>query len=151
MYRFTCAHAQSHSHVQLFASSADQSQPGSSAHGLFQTRTLKWAAISYPRGSSQPDRSTSLVSNSYQNPRRFSLDIDKINPKIIWKGKISRTAKQFEGGREAKYEEFQDLHSYGNQDCVVLVAKHTDQRNRIENLQTDPHKYTKWIFSKDAK
>ena len=74
----------------------DYSQPGSSVHGLFQARILKWVAISYSRGSSQTrDRSTSLVSNSYQNTRRLSLDIDKINLKIIWKGKISRIAKQF--------------------------------------------------------
>ena len=40
---------------------------------------------------------------------------------------------------------------HGNQDGVVLVAKHTDQWNRIENLETDPDKHTKQSFSKDAK
>ena len=30
----------------------DCSLPGSSVHGIFQTRTLEWVAISYDRGSS---------------------------------------------------------------------------------------------------
>ena len=32
----------------------DSSSPGSSVHGIFEARTLEWAAISYPRGPSQP-------------------------------------------------------------------------------------------------
>ena len=32
----------------------DCSLPGSSAHGIFQTRVLEWVAISVSRGSSQP-------------------------------------------------------------------------------------------------
>ena len=32
----------------------DRSPPGSSVHGIFQTRILEWVAISYSRGSSQP-------------------------------------------------------------------------------------------------
>ena len=31
----------------------DCSPPGSSAHGVFQTRVLEWVAISFSRGSSQ--------------------------------------------------------------------------------------------------
>ena len=30
----------------------DYSPPGSSVHGIFQSRILKWVAISYSRGSS---------------------------------------------------------------------------------------------------
>ena len=30
----------------------DQSLPGSSVHGISQTRTLEWVAISFSRGSS---------------------------------------------------------------------------------------------------
>ena len=30
----------------------DCSSPGSSVHGIFQTRVLEWVAISYSRGSS---------------------------------------------------------------------------------------------------
>ena len=30
------------------------SPPGSSAHGIFQARILKWVAIPFSRGSSQP-------------------------------------------------------------------------------------------------
>ena len=32
----------------------DYSPPGSSVHGIFQARILKWAAISYSKGPSQP-------------------------------------------------------------------------------------------------
>ena len=32
----------------------DCSPPGSSIHGIFQTRILEWVAISFSRGSSQP-------------------------------------------------------------------------------------------------
>ena len=32
----------------------DSSPPGSSVHGVFQARILKWVAISFSRGSSQP-------------------------------------------------------------------------------------------------
>ena len=32
----------------------DCSLPGSSVHGIFQTRVLEWVAISFSRGSSQP-------------------------------------------------------------------------------------------------
>ena len=32
----------------------DCSPPGSPVHGIFQARVLKWVAISFSRGSSQP-------------------------------------------------------------------------------------------------
>ena len=34
--------------------SMDCSLPGSSVHGIFQTRVLEWVVISFSRGSSQP-------------------------------------------------------------------------------------------------
>ena len=36
----------------------DYNLPGSSAHGIFQARTLEWVAISLSRGSSQPKDQT---------------------------------------------------------------------------------------------
>ena len=39
------------SRVQL-CDPMDHSPPGSSVHGISQARTLEWAAISYPGGSS---------------------------------------------------------------------------------------------------
>ena len=53
------------SHVQLFCDPKDCSLPGYSVHGISQARILKWIAISFSRGSSQPrDRTKpgSLVS-----------------------------------------------------------------------------------------
>ena len=38
----------------------DCSLPGSSVHGIFQTRVLQWVAISFSRGSSQPRDQTRL-------------------------------------------------------------------------------------------
>ena len=46
-----------HSVTQLcpsLCSPMDCSPPASSAHGIFQARTLEWVVISYSRGSSQP-------------------------------------------------------------------------------------------------
>ena len=39
----------------------DWSPPGSSVHGILQARTLEWAAIPFPRGSSQPGDWTWLL------------------------------------------------------------------------------------------
>ena len=36
----------------------DYSLPGSSLHGILQARVLKWVAISFSRGSSQPQDQT---------------------------------------------------------------------------------------------
>ena len=44
--------------LQPFCDSMDCRPPGSSVHGISQTRILEWVAISFPRGSSWPrDRS----------------------------------------------------------------------------------------------
>lgn len=42
------------SHVQLFANPMEHSLPGSSIHGILQTRILEEFAISFFRGYSQP-------------------------------------------------------------------------------------------------
>ena len=41
-------------HVPHFCGPMDCSPPGSSVHGVFQARILKWVAISFSRGSSWP-------------------------------------------------------------------------------------------------
>ena len=46
-----CVHAQS---CPTLCDSMDCSPPGSSVHGIFQTRVLEWVATSFSRGSSQP-------------------------------------------------------------------------------------------------
>ena len=43
---FSCA--------QLFCYSIDYSPPGSSVHGILQTRILEWVAMPFSKGSSQP-------------------------------------------------------------------------------------------------
>ena len=42
------------SHIWLFCGPMDCSLPGSSVHGISQARILKWVAISFSGGSSQP-------------------------------------------------------------------------------------------------
>ena len=39
----------------------DYSSPGSSVHGLLQTRILEWVAIPFSRGSSQPRDQTQVL------------------------------------------------------------------------------------------
>ena len=45
-------------HVWLFGNPMDCSPPGPSVHGISQARILKWVAISFSRGSSQPRAQT---------------------------------------------------------------------------------------------
>ena len=47
-------HAPSLNHVQLFCYPMDCSPPDLSVHGISQVRILKWVAISFFSGSSQP-------------------------------------------------------------------------------------------------
>ena len=65
--------AQSLSYVQFFVTPMDCSPPGSSVHGIFQARILKWTAIYYSRAS-QPSVqfSHSVVSDSLQ-PHELQL------------------------------------------------------------------------------
>ena len=42
-----CVVVQPLSHVRLFCDPMDYSLPGSSVHGIFQERILKWVAISF--------------------------------------------------------------------------------------------------------
>ena len=58
-------HAQLLSHVLLFVAPCDCSQPGSSAHGIFQARVLEWVAVSFSRGSSQLRDQTLISCVSY--------------------------------------------------------------------------------------
>ena len=60
----------------------DCSLPGSSVHGIFQTRVLEWVAISFSRGSSRP-RDGTRVSNIAD--RRFTVWATKsLSIWIVW-------------------------------------------------------------------
>ena len=53
----------------------DCSPPGYSVHGIFQTRTLEWVAISYSRGSSQPRNRTYISCVSCSASRFFTVEL----------------------------------------------------------------------------
>ena len=53
IYQFSSV-AQSFRHVQFFCNPTNWSPPGSSVHGIFQARILKWVATDSSRGSPQP-------------------------------------------------------------------------------------------------
>ena len=53
----------------------DGSLPGSTVHGIFQARILKWASISFSRGSSQPRDQTWV---SYIADRHFTVWADSM-------------------------------------------------------------------------
>ena len=67
----------------------DCSLPGSSDHGIFQARVLKWVAMSFSRGSSRPRDQTYV---SCIAGRRFTIWVtrearlyEKIPVKLIYK------------------------------------------------------------------
>ena len=52
-YRASVVVVESLSHIRFFSDPLmDCSLPGSSVHGILQTRILEWVAISFSRGSS---------------------------------------------------------------------------------------------------
>ena len=55
----------------------DHSLPGSSVHGIFQTRIPLWVAISFSRGSSQP-RHRTHVSSTTRRTTKEALDLKNI-------------------------------------------------------------------------
>ena len=55
----------------------DHSLPGSSVHGIFQTRIPLWVAISFSRGSSQP-RHRTHVSSTTGRTTKEALDLKNI-------------------------------------------------------------------------
>ena len=57
-----CVHAQSLQLCLNICDPMDCSPPGSSVHGILQTRILKWVAMLSSRGSSQPNDQMSLMS-----------------------------------------------------------------------------------------
>ena len=70
----------------LLCDPVDYSPPGSSIHGILQTRILEWVAISFSRGSSRPRDRTQV---SRIAGRRFNLWATREAPKLIWARCIS--------------------------------------------------------------
>jgi hypothetical protein len=81
-------------------------------------------------------------------PMSFITEIEKSTLKFIWKHKIPRIAKAILSKKSFK------LHYKA---IAIKTARywhknrHEDQWNRIEDLDMNPHKYTHFIFDKNAK
>ena len=90
----------------------DCSPPGSSTHGIFQTRTLEWVAISFSRGSSQPRNRTQV---SCIAGRRFT----------IWTTKEGKAGlEEAQGGIEISRRNINN-HRYA--DDAILVAEKEEE------------------------
>ena len=68
----------------IFCDPVDCSPPGSSAHGIFQARTLEWGAISSSRGSSRPRDRTRVSCISCTGRQADSL------PRTTWEAHYMR-------------------------------------------------------------
>jgi len=55
-----CMHAKSLKSSPTLCNPIDCSLPGSSVHGILQARILKWVAMPFSRGSSQPRDQTRI-------------------------------------------------------------------------------------------
>ena len=104
--------------------------PGSSVHGILQTRTLGWVAMPSSRGSSQP-RDWSQV--SYIAGRFFTIELpgkpthyDNLNNTMSWLGEgngnqlqysclenfMDRGAWQFKGSKRVGYDWAANIHFF---------------------------------------
>ena len=75
------------------------SLPGSSVHGIFQTRVLEWVAISFSRGSSQPRDQTRV---SLTAGRRFTVWATREAPECSTKSQRSQINKYIFSKRPLK-------------------------------------------------
>ena len=53
LYRSVSVHAKSLQSCLTLSNTLDSSMPGSSVHGILQTRILEWVTMPFSRGSSQ--------------------------------------------------------------------------------------------------
>ena len=81
-----CVHSQS---CPALCDSMDCSLPGCSVYGIFQTKILKWVAISYSRGSSQPRDWThiSYVSWMLYDQCHLGSKLNELYKWTMWKWK----------------------------------------------------------------
>ena len=57
-----------------FCDSVDYSPPGSSVHGILQSRILEWVAISYSKEPSQPRDQTTVSCTSFIAGKFFTTE-----------------------------------------------------------------------------
>ena len=109
----------------------DCSLPGSSIHGIFQARVLKWVAISFSRGSSWPRDWTQV---SHIASRRFTIWATREVPKELdhkegWALKnrsfrIEVLEKTLESPLDCK--DIQPVHPKGNQPWIFIERTDTE-------------------------
>ena len=72
-FQNVCVHAQSLQSCLTLCDPIDCSPPGSSIHGISQTRILEWVVISSSRGSSPPRDQTRVSCISFIAKRFFTM------------------------------------------------------------------------------
>ena len=87
----------------------DCSLPGSSIHGIFQTRILEWVAISSSRGSSRPKHRTCVSC-------LLHWQVDSLPPALSWKPQM-KTGMLVNEARECW------SHLWSSQNSVVYYRR----------------------------
>ena len=70
----------------------DYSWPGSSVHGILQTKILEWAVVSFSRGYAEPRLSLGFLPNPRIEPRSPALEADSLPTELQGKATISAKA-----------------------------------------------------------
>jgi hypothetical protein len=89
-------------------------------------------------------------------PTQYFKDLERAICKFIWNNKKPRIIKIFSYKRTSGGITMPDLklcyiQSNCDKNCMVLVYRQTDQWNRIEDSEMNPHTYGHLIFDKGAK
>ena len=113
-----CCCFQSLSHVRLSCDPMDCSLPGSSVHGIFWARTLKWVAISFSRGSSWPRDRTCVAFID----RRVLYHWASWEVPLVISGTFSLKSNQ--KGNKNYFICFLNIHSNTEMNCIYFPWCH---------------------------